>query len=73
LTRSATRAEASAILRFKDNERQRKAQEKADRDEERESKQRMNVVGAITKALTLLEEIAKGGPYVVKSVRVTDF
>jgi hypothetical protein len=59
-------------LRFKDNERKRKAQEKADIDEERESKQRRNVVGAITKALTLLEKVAKGGPSVVKSLRVTD-
>jgi hypothetical protein len=36
LTRSATRAEALAILQFKDSERKRKAQEKAARDEERE-------------------------------------
>jgi hypothetical protein len=61
---SATRAEALAILRFKDNERKRKSQENADRDEERKSKQRKNVVGAITKA-TLLEKVVKGGHCVV--------
>jgi hypothetical protein len=61
-----------AILQLKDNERKRKAQEKAARDEERESKQRRNVVGAITKALTLLEKVAEGGPHVVKAPRVTD-
>jgi hypothetical protein len=61
-----------AILQFKDNERKRKAQENASKDEERESKQRKNVVGAITKALTLLEKVTEGGPRVVKSLRVTD-
>jgi hypothetical protein len=60
-------------LHFKNNERKRsKAQEKPAKDEERESEQRKNVVGAITKALTLLEKVAKGGPCVVKSFRVTD-
>jgi hypothetical protein len=33
----------------------------------------MHVVGAIAKALTLLEKVVEGGPFVVKSFRVTDF
>jgi hypothetical protein len=51
-----------AILQFKDNKRKRKAQEKAAKDEERESKRRRNVVGAITNALTLLEKVVEGAP-----------
>jgi hypothetical protein len=45
-----------AILQFKDSERKRKAQEKDAINEERESKRLKNVVGAITKALTLIEK-----------------
>jgi hypothetical protein len=70
LAKSATCAEALAILHFKDIERKRKAQVKAARDEERESRRRKNVVGEITKALILLEKVAEGGlsrPPVVKS------
>jgi hypothetical protein len=69
---SATCAEALAILQFKDSERKRKAQEKAAKDEERELKRRRNVVDAITKALSLIEKVVKGGPSVVKSFRVTE-
>jgi hypothetical protein len=37
-----------------------------------ELKRRRNVVGAMTKALTLIEKVVEGGPSVVKSFSVTD-
>jgi hypothetical protein len=70
-TRSTTCAQALAILHFKASKRKRKAQEKAAKDEERESKRRKNVVGAITKALTLLEKVVQNGSSLVTAFRVT--
>jgi hypothetical protein len=59
-------------MQSKDSERKRKAQEKADKDDERVSKRRRNVIGAIPKAPTLLEKIFEGGPSLVNSFHVTD-
>jgi hypothetical protein len=59
LAGTATCAETLSIFQSKDNERKRQTQEKAAKDEERESIRRRNVVGAMTKALTLLEEVVQ--------------
>jgi hypothetical protein len=59
-------------LHFQVNERKRKGQKNAARDEELELKRRKNVVRAMTKALTLIEKVVERGPSMVKSFCVTD-